>query len=654
MNTRTIPPAALLLLSVGLMLPAASALALQPGRLADPPRDTSGEQVEAFYTPDLARWAGAYKAADEPRMLVIVGRWPLASLDQDLGRLRFAADNDAFATLLRLSLEEVLNTPEADADFVDAEAARAAQNRLSEILETSREREAIDLLGSTLGAEVVLVVRLVGRNADGSPSRVTFEAISTTRGTRLATFGFDWKLSASPVDVKQYARAIARKFIDDFSQRYAGQGQRFTLRLLGISDIETLEQARTLLRRVPGVVRVRTGSIVGSTDQRTGQSEASSELFVTFQDDALSLSNAAVSVLGQLQRVSVEPREIAGTTVTLRVTPGASLRTTQRPADACAEIILTDTPAGRQERAALSAGYARAGSPTLAVLVNRAADRDTRTTAGAPTGALTSENIIIVNAAGGDATSVTIPGDTTNATAADTRDIRAFELIASGMETAVLERLGVRLLNLATVDADTARARVLAAAGQKPGEALAADVGRFSALVRSSEVAKIAIYATGTITRDAGERDVTFSFKAVRVDDARVLATARVSAALPTGELDATIDRLATQAVAQIACDLQRAWAASESPSLELALLNATPEKAAALSEALRAAGIIRPVGDIEPPSADGTTPAKLRAAFTGDLLSLLTELRRVQSDVRFNINVREATPGRVVVDLAP
>ena len=653
MNTRTTRPAAILLFAVGLALPAATALALQPGRLADPPRDTAPEQVEAFYTPDLARWAEAYKAADEPRMLVIVGRSALSSLDQDLGRLRFATDTDAFATLLRLSLEEVLNTPEAEADFVDAQAARAAQTRLSEILAKSRERDAIDLLGSTLGAEVVLVVRLVGENADGSPDRVTFEAISTTRGTRLATFGFDWKLSASPVDVKQYARAIARKFIDDFAQRYAGQGQRFTLRLLGTSDIETLEQARSLLRRVPGVVRVRAGSIVGSTDQRTGQSEASSELIVTFQDDALSLSNAAVGVLSQLQRVSVEPREIVGNTVTLRVTPGASLRTAARAPDACAEIILTETPAGRQERAALSAGYARAGSPTIAVLVNRAADRDPRTaTATSP---LTGENIIIVNAAGGDATSVTIPGDATAATdPRDTRDVRAFELIASGMETAVLQRLGVRLLNLATVDADTARARVLAAAGQKPGEALAADVGRFSALVRSSDVAKIAIYATGTITRDGTDRDVTFSFKAVRVDDARVLATARVSAALPTGEFDATIDRLATEAVAQIACDLQRAWAASESPTLELALLNATPEKAAALTEALRAAGIIRPVGEVEPPSADGTTPAKLRAAFAGDLLSLLTELRRVQNDVRFSLNVREATPDRVVVDLAP
>jgi hypothetical protein len=191
-------------------------------------------------------------------------------------------------------------------------------------------------------------------------------------------------------------------------------------------------------------------------------------------------------------------------------------------------------------------------------LVNRAATRQEIELAGQSEGGLNADTLVLVqtgtiNSVDGSAAPDLIvqpEGD-------DFRLIPALETQARAFETALFDRLGTNLLGFKRADAETARA-LLQARGEGSGLLAQREIVE---LLRAGDVADIVLFGYGsTLAQSGGGVVATYTFKAVNLADSAYLAGATVSAPLGPVIDVAAVDRLATEAIGQIACELMQEW----------------------------------------------------------------------------------------------
>ncbi len=539
---------------------------------------------------DTARWADSYQRAGRPRVLVLAGEGTGQARGLSPAALLSNEDDAAISSKLRVSFLEALNTPEADLDVVADSDWRAALARLRANTDLNRERDASRLIAQQLEAELLIVLRLVKSQRQGSPFAVVVEASDAARGRQGLTFTYDWKGPLDALEFKEYAAEMAIKFTDDYARR-VGNPVRHTVQLFGLTMPEQQRLAKDALASLSGVRTVRTRTSAALTGGRSEEGIVEFEIAFapgTFADSTDIKAEAAAAFASRgfgvedrqtepgriamrllpdayVPKPSVLPAPLAATgdatTAAGTPSPVQGAPAVRQPAsidDACA----SGKPLSRTQRLELFQGvrdtYAAAGAPRVVVLINRAATHDEGERLAAETGS-TPGSISVISVGNGNAIGVTSPGRPAApppATGARFVAVAPLEAHSRRFETELSRSLQFGLGFTRQISPDLARARLLTAAGER--RTVASD--ELLGTLAREDVADIAIVAWGYAVADAAGRRIEYTFEAVDLKTSQRLASGVASGDAESDDLDMLMGDMADDAATQLACGLRSTW----------------------------------------------------------------------------------------------
>lgn len=553
MNAKTTMAAAL----VGL---AACAAAAQVTRKPD----TAPVQMQDEYTFDAERWSRVYERAGEPAILVLAGPATAERSGRGVGASLMSMDAEGDSFILKSELERTLLEGRG-VEIANLDALSDMDRRNAELLLQSRERDAVDLLSTSLDAPLVLVTRLQRAHEGGAKYRVTFEAIDVPRGRTLSTVAFDWQGGDDARSIKRYARLLANDFVDAYERQVAradGGALPLTVRILG-ADMSSLRDLAAEIERVPGVE----SATVAQRQQARDTSIA--ELRVRYAGSPFDLAGEIMDAGRLAGSLELDSLDMASGTVTLRAIGGPGAMEGSR-----GWRVLG---AGRQflDTGALADAYAAAGEPRIALLIGRSLSpweieqpwfwQDY----GHPWGM----DGVNANAdRGGANVFITIADEirgrggavpewwggvaTPNYTP---RETERGLLESRRLEDLLVDRLGRGGLGLRMVDAVTLRERALS---ENPRFVFRE--AELIELVRETGLADVAVFGSGRLERERGYTVVRYTLRAVDLATGEILAVApaavEVDDRADAEEVNDILAVLAQAASARLASDLTEAW----------------------------------------------------------------------------------------------
>ncbi len=285
--------------------------------------------------PDLDAFAQAYERANQPPILVLVGRdtriyqtpgQSATGIRSDIvgsvtgGHLNLI-DAEGNALKLHGDIEEMLlHIP--DVELLNLDALAESDRREVALLQEQDEYRAVDLLATKLNAELVLLVKLIDTHAvhdKGARYRVLVETIDVPRGRKIGGFTFDWMQDTDSITIKRYANEIARKFMEQFvraKQRggEAGAARKFTVKFIGLEEANQMRSARDAFKRVDGVSKVLTRGM----SKAGGDSVATLE--VTYAGDPLDLVFDVQDEMTKTLGMAADASDVQAGTITFKAT----------------------------------------------------------------------------------------------------------------------------------------------------------------------------------------------------------------------------------------------------------------------------------------------------------------------------------------------
>ena len=286
------------------------------------------------YQPDIAAFAQAYQNANEPSMLVLVGRDTRTydqlgatatgirsdASDKVIGGHLNLIDAEGNALKLTSDIQELLLL-NPDVDLLDVSALTEADRRDVKLLEAQGDLQAVELMATKLNAELVLLVRLIESDAvssKGARYRVLVETLDVPRGRKIGGFSFDWRQGTDSRSIKRYASAVTQKFMDQFirAKAYAtadGAPRKYDVRFLGLESVEQMRIARDAFANVKGVSKVRTRGMSSAQGTSIGN------LQVTFAGDPIDLVYDAKQTLATKLGMTPQATDMQSGTITFKV-----------------------------------------------------------------------------------------------------------------------------------------------------------------------------------------------------------------------------------------------------------------------------------------------------------------------------------------------
>ena len=499
----------------------------------------------------------AYTRAGSPRLLITV--------DSDASG-RGASGSRDVAERLGFRLEDLFGDPEVT--IISPAAAQLRENRQREALARNDEFAAARMLGADTNADMVLLVRVGERAGDGY--RASYTLTDLRQGTTLGRFS--WDMTPDPQTgqfdnyrVSEYARAIGRRIAKQFGEAFpegcSGTLSRYSVRVVGEYEDDDLSALRDALNNSAGV---RQGSVrVRSQEQSSADQLTTLDLFAT--GDMLSVRSALRSAVRDQLAMTADVLDARDMSVTVRLAPLA-LDTRQR-----ALAGGPTTSRNSSERATLADNYAKAGKPSIAVLINRATVDlpDTRVSTGSdattnPVQSGDGTNIIIGDRVGLGANRIDpIVGDIIRDELTDRRAERLEqgEVDLRQIENRMIERLSSLGFNLKDAAAAQAAMRT---AGTLDGKQWTDR--EFAATLANEAKADIVVSGVARVVRTRGgglPLTIEVTVRAVRTSDNAILAAASsqktVTAAGAT--LDQALDDLTAEATGKLVSGMSNAWA---------------------------------------------------------------------------------------------
>lgn len=499
----------------------------------------------------------AYTRAGSPRLLI--------SVDSDASGRGSGGSRDV-AERLGFRLEDLFGDPEVT--IISPAAAQLREDRQRDALARNDEFAAARMLGADTNADMVLLVRVGERAGDGY--RASYTLTDLRQGTTLGRFS--WDMTPDPQTgqfdnyrVSEYARAIGRRIAKQFSEAFpencSGTLSRYSVRVVGEYEDDDLSALRDALNHSAGV---RQGSVrVRSQEQSSADQLTTLDMLAT--SDMLAVRSAIRGAVRDQLAMSAEVLDARDMSVTVRLTPLA-LDTRQR--------ALAGGPATTRngsERMTLAERYAKAGKPSIAVLINRATVDlpETRVSTGSdaainPVQSGDGTNIIIGDRVGLGANRIDpIVGDIIRDELTDRRAERLEqgEVDLRQIENRMIERLSSLGFNLK--DAASAQA-AMRTAGTLEGKQWTDR--EFAATLANEAKADIVVSGVARVVRTRGgglPLTIEVTVRAVRTSDNAILAAASsqktVTAAGAT--LDQTLDDLTAEATGKLVVGMSDAWA---------------------------------------------------------------------------------------------
>jgi hypothetical protein len=452
--------------------------------------------------------------------------------------------------------------------IISPAAAQLRENRQREALARNDEFAAARMLGADTNADMVLLVRVGERAGDGY--RASYTLTDLRQGTTLGRFS--WDMTPDPQTgqfdnyrVSEYARAIGRRIAKQFGEAFpegcSGTLSRYSVRVVGEYEDDDLSALRDALNNSAGV---RQGSVrVRSQEQSSADQLTTLDLFAT--GDMLSVRSALRSAVRDQLAMTADVLDARDMSVTVRLAPLA-LDTRQR-----ALAGGPTTSRNSSERATLADNYAKAGKPSIAVLINRATVDlpDTRVSTGSdattnPVQSGDGTNIIIGDRVGLGANRIDpIVGDIIRDELTDRRAERLEqgEVDLRQIENRMIERLSSLGFNLKDAAAAQAAMRT---AGTLEGKQWTDR--EFAATLANEAKADIVVSGVARVVRTRGgglPLTIEVTVRAVRTSDNAILAAASsqktVTAAGAT--LDQALDDLTAEATGKLVSGMSNAWA---------------------------------------------------------------------------------------------
>jgi len=517
-------------------------------------------------TVDNYAWMDAYTAFGEPPVVVLAG-FPGRDFSDGVLETTFRG----FPYQLRVALEEYLNAPEVDLDLIDSDSLAAATKRLAGVLDNADETEAIELLANELQADLVLFVKFLDhdpREHPGATANLTFEAISMSRGRKIVSFPFEWKLGTDNRSIKRTANALAVKFTKGFAAR-ANRSQRFDVRVIGLTrEPRAVRDFRELLEGLAGTDGdVRSPRFGTFEDPLTGRSESMATFRgMKYRGDNMDLAADVADVAEAFDAIEVEFVGTETNQVTLRVVEpeetGVAAGDASESYVDCQQMILRRDTVGEEARERLRELYQRKNSPRISVLVNRGPTRAERTAANRESPGVKGETVVVVQTGEQNVAAGSSASGSGEARGHDDSDIRAISWLENQtfqVEQALFDRLGPEFLGFTRIAPDVAKTELAETAERQEtvfGEREIVDI------LRSKNVADILILGKGGWFPEPGGDvySATYTFRVVSLSDSVYLAGASVRGKLDEDTSTKVISEMADEAIKQIACELIQSW----------------------------------------------------------------------------------------------
>lgn len=539
-------------------------------RLPDPPVQQQ-EPVGPFRVPNLAQFIQSYKQAGSPKILVSAEVFGVA------GDAAKTLNNQAMAMRLSSRLQDAFRN--AEIFFVSPGADQLRRAEKDNLLSRTEDFAAAKALGNQASADLVFYLRIIEQSgrSDGVRYSGSYVIADLRRGQSIGSFA--WDMYEDPASrefdayrMADYASVLATRMSYDFVDAFPLGGpvaglRSFTIQLVGDYGDEDLKGFRDALRTLPGVK----GDSVKLDREDAGTAQKVSTFSMFYGGDLIDLrSDLRKAAIDQLFMEAAIASTAEGN-VSVKLSPlGLTLRERNYSGGAA-------TDRNRSDRDALAAAYAKAGSPSIALMINRigianeVAASQTPTTA-APTNTAT-------NATGSYETPQIIVGNRIDLSKAGSLE----DLLVKGIDSELTDRrnqrredglldvgyfeakLAQRLLQLklTLVDVSSAQSKVLSSPQSLSqtwtDQSLAAELARQSG-------AKVALSGVGKLVRDAATgapTRVTFTLKAFDPASNTILAATSVYRDLSGGSLtfNQSIDELVAEATGRIVGQLADVWA---------------------------------------------------------------------------------------------
>lgn len=533
-----------------------------------------------FVSHSLYLAGGATKTLDEAALLDEFG----ARLQQ-----RFVADP-------RITVVDVPTAPFREKAEFDA----LAHNDLY---------EAARLLGRETRSDVVVLVVFTERpkQAGGALYSASYVMADVNRGRRIGVHTFDVRPGVDGFEpgsagrltsdrIQDYARALTRRVTEDFGRAYPKDGpiaggRSYALRLASV-EAARVGDVRDAIRAVPNVLSV--GRV--QFEEREGQTLASFD--VVWSGEPIDLALRASHAASQALNAEVTFKSTREGSVVLDVgapfSQEAAAQAPPRPQSLRGDTKAAETPPVRR----FQESYATAGTPRVALFLSPIQrdvwERDYwgSGTSSPGIGVEGDRNVTVIVAPRTNVQSAVIesPGPEVAGETSEARAVRLWRweddrlLSLREVEDLMIGRmktLGVRMVTLEDSWSAIERDRVFA--GGKAGAVdLARELGK-----RGN--ADIVISGVGAVVRERGTpagrpSELRLTFRAIRVSDGEILATAtssrplddsffdgpRSQAAWPVWSIDwqdapELRKSLAADATGRLAAGLEQAWGAPRS-----------------------------------------------------------------------------------------
>lgn len=634
----------------------------QAGAQQKPPPPTVEQQTVA--APNIEMWADAYQQYGAPEILVFCG-WSNGDPHSAASSSDYLAlDESSFTVQLQGAFIDIINDPRADIFLVDNGALSDAIGRLESNLLNSTETEGVLLLANEVKADLVVQIQLIDRKPNGAPNRVRFQTVNVTNGRTLTTKVFDWKLGTSTKDVKLYAEQIARVFIEDIAAR-AINTQSYNLRFFGFaSDAQLPKLVKDSVSAIRGIRSVRSRTSSSVRNPWTGESETMTRFTVRYTGDFLDLSADVARSLNLIGDSKVRIMEAAGRDLTLQVYSEADEHYVPDDSfETCLRIILDQSKVGQEYRDRLFELYKKQDSPRVSVLVNRQPTKEEREQAIRDGDVLTTtaNTMVIVNTTGRDMISLNNQklGTQRNDLATSSfRRITLLERQTNLVESAMYKALGPELLRFERRDTSAVWDELMRQSGRSAGV-----IGQDEVVeaFRKLDIADIIIVGTGADLVDVnGEVSVTYTFKAIQLADASVVAVASALEGLrgQGSEFDVA-NSIVEQAIVGLACEMKKFW---EPPTrLELSLINIADADDLELllqtieSRAERVAAsehTVRVIGRVSYESDQKSGTAKFTLSYGCTFNELLSELSALSGELPFELEIQSMDSNRAQINI--
>ncbi len=555
-----------LVLAAGMVLGLGNAALAQ--RLPDPPVPQEGP-VGPFRVPNLAQFLQSYKQAGSPKVLVSAEVFGVS------GDASKTLNNQAMATRLSARLQDAFRNAEVFFVSPGADQLRRASNENQ--LTRTEDFAAAKALGTQVSAEVVFYLRLIEQSgrADGVRYSGSYVIADLRRGQSIGSFAWDMYQDPNSGEfdayrMADYAAVLATRmsfdFVDAFPLGGSVAGLRsFTVQLVGDYADDDLKGFRDALRTLPGVK--------GESVKLDREDATSAQKVSTF---SLFYGGDLIDLRSDLRKAAIDQlfmeASIASTaegTVSVKLSP---LGLTPRERN-LAGGPLSDR--ARSDRDGLAASYAKAGSPLIALMINRISIANetqssvtTQTPAAVtPPASSTYESPQIIV---GNRVDLTRSGSLEDLLVKGL-DSELTERRAARREDGLLDvgyfeaKLAQRLLQLKlnVVDVSAAQSKVLSSpqSMSQPwtDQTLAAELAKQSG-------AKIALTGVGKLVRDpttGNPTRVTFTLRGFDTSTSTLLAATSVYRDLNASPLtfNQSIDELVAEATGRIVGQLAEVWA---------------------------------------------------------------------------------------------